>query len=428
MYIIYRLLTILLSPFIWLFFHLRCLYGKDIIEETKNHFGVPTKERNSGDLIWIHAVSVGESTSALTYIEHIKKKFPDLNILITTVTVTAAQNIAPRIAKIENCVHQFVVADNPFWISKFLKFWNPKAAIFMESEIWPNIVHELYERKIPIFLLNARFSPKAFRNWKICKGFLSEVLQKFQCIMAQSEIDEQRFRFFSPDNVERIPNLKLVNSVLPNNEELAKKFKKLYAGKRIFVAASTHENEEATIVGAHKNLKRYFDIVTVIIPRHLNRVDSICEMLNNQRVTFSLRSQINEKTPENIGEILCVDSFGEVGTFYRLADICFVGGTLVPIGGHNVYEPVALKKPVIYGPHIENVIEVCALLEEKEIAFKAKNPMDIYNICKKLLSSPTQLKEISQKAAALNRNSPLAKIDKIIQLKKILAEQDLFEN
>ena len=182
------------------------------------------------------------------------------------------------------------------------------------------------------------------------------------------------------------------------------------------------------IVGAHKNLKRYFDIVTVIIPRHLNRVDSICEMLNNQRVTFSLRSQINEKTPENIGEILCVDSFGEVGTFYRLADICFVGGTLVPIGGHNVYEPVALKKPVIYGPHIENVIEVCALLEEKEIAFKAKNPMDIYNICKKLLSSPTQLKEISQKAAALNRNSPLAKIDKIIQLKKILAEQDLFEN
>ena len=423
MYFFYKALTILLSPFVYLFFHIRCLYGKDEIKETRNHFGIPTKERKPGDLIWIHAVSVGESVSALTYIEHIKKKFPKLNILITTVTVTSAKNIAAKTEKIENCVHQFVVADNPLWISKFLNYWNPKAAIFMESEIWPNLIFELHDRKIPVFLLNARLSPKAFKRWKCCRSFLSQILEKVQCILAQSKIDEERFRFFSPKNVERIPNLKLVNSALPNNEELAKKFKTLTKGKKIFVAASTHENEEIQIVKAHKNLKQCFDLITVIIPRHLNRVKSICEMLNKQRVTFSLRSEIDLKNKDNFGEILCVDSFGEVGTFFRAADVCFVGGTLVPIGGHNVYEPIILKKPVVYGPYTDNVKELCAFLEEKGVAFRVSDPIAVHNVCKKLFSSPELIKEISAKAAEINKSNPLARIDKIIRLKEILSEE-----
>ena len=427
MYIVYRLLTILLSPFIWIFFHVRCLYGKDKIRETRNHFGIPTRERNFGDLIWIHAVSVGESTSALTYIEHLKKKFPDLNILITTTTVTAAKNIATRVEQIKNCVHQYVVADNPFWIARFLKHWNPKIAIFMESEIWPNLVYELDARKIPIFLLNARFSPKAFGRWKFCKGFLSEILRKFKCIMAQSKIDEERFKFFSENNVRLIPNLKLVNPLLPQNEELSKKFKQLTAGKKIFVAASTHEGEETQIVAAHQNLKHNFDIITVIIPRHLNRVPEICDMLKKQRVKFSLRSKIDSiKTSTELGEVFLVDSFGEVGTFYRLADICFVGGTLVPIGGHNIYEPVALKKPVLFGPYLENVLEMSDFLINSGVAFRADNPIAIHGVCKKLLSDPKLLKEISQKATAVNRNNPLVQIDKIINIEKVLSEEKLF--
>ena len=146
-------------------------------------------------------------------------------------------------------------------------------------------------------------------------------------------------------------------------------------------------------------------------------------MLNKQRVTFSLRSEIDLKNKDNFGEILCVDSFGEVGTFFRAADVCFVGGTLVPIGGHNVYEPIILKKPVVYGPYTDNVKELCAFLEEKGVAFRVSDPIAVHNVCKKLFSSPELIKEISAKAAEINKSNPLARIDKIIRLKEILSEE-----
>ncbi|MDR0678494.1 MAG: 3-deoxy-D-manno-octulosonic acid transferase [Holosporaceae bacterium] len=414
---IYKILVFMMSPFLKIYFYIRCLYGKDKIEGVKNHFGVATIKRPIGTLIWIHAASIGESMSALTYINHVKKQFPELHILLTTVTVTSANILSTKITKIPGCYHQFVVADNPIWIEKFLNHWSPGAVFFLESEIWPNIVDSIYGRKIPLFLLNARLSTKSFDRWKLFKKNFQTILEKFTCILAQSEIDEEKFRFFSPKNIKRIDNLKYANDPLPCDNNLLKVFQKICGNKKVFVAASTHEKEEETILEAHKKLKAKFDLVTFIIPRHLTRVGKICEIFTNYDVKFSLRSENNFSLD---AEIFCVDTFGEVGTFFRLADVCFVGGSLVPIGGHNIYEPVMLGRPVLHGPFMDNALEVTEMLKQKQIAFEVKNADEIYKVCCELLLNPEKLKKICELAVDMTQNRSLEQIDSIVSLQKIL--------
>lgn len=425
MFVLYNILFRVFSPFLRLYFYIRCLYGKDRIESVKNHFGIATIKRPEGKFIWIHAASIGESTAALTFINHIKKKFPDLSILITTITVTSAEILYPKISKISNCYHQFVVADNPNWISKFLDYWNPKTAVFLESEIWPNTINALYDRKIPIYLLNARLSPKSFKRWKLFKGSFSKILRKFDCILAQSELDGERYRFFSNNNVQCIDNLKYANTVLPCNEVLLKTFEKLCVNKKVFVAASTHEKEEDIILEAHKKLRKKFDLITIIIPRHLKRVDRVCEIIRKHEFSFSLRSAMDhgsnilDHDSKNISEIYCVDTFGEVGTFFRLADVCFVGGSLVQIGGHNIYEPAALKKPVLHGPFMDNALEIRDFLHSNNIAFEVKNSDDIYNIFCKLAEDKNLMNSVIKTASKFTKNESLEKIDKVMQLERL---------
>lgn len=414
---LYRALFSIFSPFLRVYFYARCLYGKDKIESVKNHFGIATVARPQGKLIWIHAASIGESTSALTFINHIKKQSPDLNILITTITVTSAEILQPKIAKIPNCFHQFVVADNPSWIKKFMDYWKMDAAVFLESEIWPNIISEIHQRSIPLFLLNARLSPRSFKRWSYFKNTFGQILRKFTCILAQSDIDCERYAYFSLENTKRIDNLKHANAVLACNEELLATFKKICAGKIIFTAASTHEKEEDVILEAYKKLRKKYDIVTIIIPRHLTRVKRVCEIIKNHGCSFALRSETDENSK---CEIYCVDTFGEVGTFFRLADICFVGGSLVEVGGHNIYEPVALGKPVLFGPHMENALEVRDFLKEKGVGFEVNSSDDICDIFEQLLARDT-LKNIRERALSITKNNSLNQIDEIIQLQKILS-------
>ena len=414
---LYRFLFTICSPFLRLYFFVRCLYGKDKKESVKNHFGIATIKRPKGKLIWVHAASIGESTSALTFINHIKKQFPDLNVLITTITVTSAEILQPKIAKIPSCFHQFVVADNPSWIKNFMDYWKVDIAVFLESEIWPNIISEIHARSIPLFLLNARLSPKSFKRWSYFKNSFREILQKFTCILAQSEIDRERYASFSFENTRRIDNLKHANAVLACNEELLATFRKICKGKVVFTAASTHEKEEDIILEAHKKLRKHFDIVTIIIPRHLTRVKRVCEIIENYNCSFSLRSETSE---DSKCEVYCIDTFGEVGTFFRLADVCFVGGSLVEIGGHNIYEPVALGKPVLFGPYMENAMEVRDFLKEKELGFEVNNSDDICNTCEQLLSGNT-LKNIHERALSITKNNSLNQIDEIMQLSKILS-------
>jgi 3-deoxy-D-manno-octulosonic-acid transferase len=369
----------------------------------------------------VHAASVGESAAALTFIHHIKKKFPDLNVLITTITVTAADTIKSKIEKINNCCHQYVVADNPLWVKRFLDHWKVDVAVFLESEIWPNIIDALHSRNIPIFLLSARLSPKSFRRWSLAKGFFSQVLKKFKAILAQSPLDEERFRHFSPENTTQMDNLKYANPPLSCNEKLREIFSDLCKNKKVLVAASTHEREEEAIIEAHLKLKKYFDIVTLIIPRHLTRLKKVCEVMRRYGLNFFLRSEITENNfSQRSAEIYCVDSFGEVGTFFRIADVCFVGGSLVPIGGHNIYEPVALGKPVLHGPFMDNALEIRDFLHSHQVAFEVRSGDEIFEICRKLMADNDELERISAIAQKITKNEALAKIDEVMQLDTII--------
>jgi len=393
------------------YFYSRCLYVKDNWEDVQNHFGQPNKPRPNGELIWIHAVSIGESTAALTYIKHLKENNPSLNILLTTTTVTSAKILESKLKNIEGCIHQFSVADNPRWIRKFLDYWKPKQAFFLESEIWPNIVDELHKRNIPLFLLNARLSPKSFKRWSYLKEFFSSILKKFTGILAQSESDEQRFKFFSDKNIFKIDNLKYVNPPLPCNDELISQLKEICKNKKILVAASTHNGEEEKILKAHLELKKEFDLITIIIPRHLNRIAEITKLFDKYQVTYQLRSKLSSSATD----IICVDTFGEVGTCFCLADVTFVGGSLVPIGGHNVYEPVVFGKPVLFGPYTDNATEVKDFVLKNQIGFEVKSSENIVSYCRKFFLHPELLKEIETKTKALTRNESLQQIDKIIE-------------
>lgn len=430
---IYKRLLALISPLLRCYFYVRCWRGKDEPENVKNHFGEATLERPEGDLIWIHAVSIGESTAALTFVNHIRKQFPNLNILITTITTTSAGILRPKIAKIPHCYHQFGVADNPPWVQKFLNHWKPKVAVFLESEIWPNTVDELYNRSIPTFLLNARLSPKSFRRWKLVRKFFSNVLRKFTGILAQSKTDYEKYSYFSPENTRIIDNLKYANPVLPCNEDLLKKIQSAYVGKIIFVAASTHEGEEDAILEAHKKLQEKFDLVTVIIPRHLTRIKRVGEIISKYGEKFVLRSEIDsandaKSDPLINNGVILVDTFGEVGTFFRLADICFVGGSLVPIGGHNIYEPVALGKPVLHGIHTENCLDTKNMLDSKGVAFEVRNSREISDICDRLLSNTDELQQLYKQCLNVTQNNSLQQIDGIMELEHIFRIDDKKNN
>ncbi|MBO7642004.1 MAG: 3-deoxy-D-manno-octulosonic acid transferase [Alphaproteobacteria bacterium] len=408
---LYKTLLYLLSPILKLYFYSRCLYGKDNWENVRNHFGQSNKPRPDGELIWIHAVSIGESTAALTYIKHLKEQNPKTNILLTTTTVTSAKILESKLKYINGCIHQFSVADNPRWIQKFLDYWKPKKVFFLESEIWPNTVDELYKRNIPLFLLNARLSPRSFKRWSYLKNFFSSILKKFTGILAQSELDEKRFKFFSDQNVFKMDNLKYANSPLPCNDELLLKLKEICKNKKVLVAASTHGGEEAEILKAHRELKKEFDLVTVIVPRHLNRISEIKKLFDKYHLTYQLRSQLSSTNTD----IILIDTFGEVGTCFRLADVTFVGGSLVPIGGHNIYEPIVFGKPVLFGPYMDNAMEVRDLILKNQVGFEVKSSKDIVSLCRDFFSHPEILKKIGAKTKVLTHNESLQQIDKLVK-------------
>ncbi|MDR3155804.1 MAG: hypothetical protein LBT90_01730 [Holosporaceae bacterium] len=446
---IYNMLLWLLTPLLHIYFHWRCFIGKDRRNDVKNHFGIATAQRPNGKLMWIHAASIGESLSALTFINYIKKRHPKLNILLTTITVTSADIVAQKIKNIGGCVHQFFIVDHPLWLKKFLCHWQVDVAVFLEAEIWPNVVTMLHRRNVPCFLLNSRLSTKSFRRWKLVAPFFSGTLRMFKAILAQSEVDYQRYALFSPQNTFRIDNLKYANELLACKENLLKFFQMKCKTKKVLVAASTHETEEEVVIEAHKKLRqRQIDLVTIIIPRHIVRAGAIGDLLQRHGINYLMRSDIsdeqiagalgsknsrmqasvdaasngiNREADPYVREMYCIDTFGEVGTFFRLADVCFVGGSLVPVGGHNIFEPAALGKPVLHGPFMDNTIEARNFLQANGVAFEVHDGNEMCDVCHSLLMNQNTLDEISSKALSITKNESLAQIEKLMQLDNYLA-------
>ena len=317
----------------------------------------PTKE-----CIWVHAVSLGEAISAVPLIRALIRRYPNTAIVVTTMTPTGAE----RIQKIFNkeVIQLYVPYDYPFIVKRFLCQFNPKILVLMETELWPNILYYSAKRKVPIILCNARLSAKSVSGYKKIRGFMKQILDYITMVVAQSKIDGERFLALGLDPQKLLigGNIKF-DITIPDEVLLQATQLRLVFGKTrpIWIAASTHNMEEEKIlIAAKKVLEILPDALLILVPRHLERFDKIFELCRNDG--FNVVRYSNKQDYAASTNVVLGDVMGQLLLFYAVSDIAFVGGSLVPWGGHNLLEPAALAKPVISGPNLNAFLEISQLL------------------------------------------------------------------
>ncbi len=353
--LLYRAITWVSGPLINHYLSRRLRAGKEDPNRFEERKGVASCRRPQGPLIWIHAASVGESLSMISLIDRLTRERPEIEILMTSGTVSSARLLHNRLP--ETVIHQYIPVDRVPWVKRFLDHWNPDLALWVESEFWPTVLSEVKERGIPTFLMNARISTRSLRGWRRAPWMINRLLETFDLCMAQTELDADRLRALGAKNVAYPGNLKFAAAPLPTDADAQLALDSSITGRPRWVAFSTHPGEEEVIADAHEILVRNLpDLLTVIVPRHPNRVAAIEQILSERNIPFSVRSR---SEPVNASKfILLADTIGELGLFFRTTDIAFVGGTLVPHGGQNPIEPARLGCAIVHGMHMENFLTV----------------------------------------------------------------------
>ncbi len=418
--LIYRVLSILLFPFLELYLLYRVIKKKEDRSRLKERVGHATQDRPEGEVVWIHAVSVGEANSALTLVDELLKFSPKISILFTTTTLTSASIIAAKLPQFRGqVIHQFLPIDSYFCVQNFLNFWQPRVAIFVESEIWPNLIYEARKLGVLSFLVNARMSEKSVKKWRIARIFGFKIFDQFAAIFAQSAEAKNLLQKLTKQEILLYGNLKSqAQSLVVNFDEL-QKLKAQIADRKIFVAASTHKGEEEIILQSFERLKKEFsDLLLVIILRHPNRSEEVKLLLSGKK--FAQRSK--NETINSSTEIYLVDSLGELGIFYSLTNFAFIGGSLLEIGGHNPFEAIKLNCAIISGPNIFNFKEIYSDLVAGGGCIIASSNQEITDAATKFLSDKNLASEINKKANAVIKNSDniakkiVTKIDQILML------------
>ena len=350
-YKVYRLATIICSPFIIFYLHRRKKIGKEDYKRINERFGLSTISRPPGRLIWLHAASVGEAISALELINKLLTEHLDTRLMMTTGTVSSAKLIRDRLPK--GAFHQFIPIDMPNYVRRFMEHWQPNIVLWTESEFWPNIIIETRKRNIPMVLINGRISAKSFARWKWAPGLIKSLLQSFTLCLGQSDTDVHRLNKLGAFDSKNLGNLKFAAPPLPADGEVLKTLKSNIGKRPIFLSASTHSGEEEILAIVHNSLKsKYPNILSIIIPRHPDRGPEILRAI--QPITANCLLRSNGDIINDLTDIYVVDTMGELGLFYRLSEIAFLGKSLVPLGGQNPIEALQLNCAVIHGPYMTN--------------------------------------------------------------------------
>ena len=351
----YRALTWAAGPLIHRYMQRRLNAGREDPQRFRERFGDASATRPDGPLVWLHASSVGESLSMLSLIERLRRERLEVVILMTSGTVSSARILENRLPP--GVIHQFVPVDRMSWVRRFLDHWQPDLVLWVESEFWPGVLSEVKRRAIPAMLMNARISARSWRGWRRAPWMIRRILQTFDLCMAQTELDAERLRDLGAVNIACPGNLKFAAEPLPANPDTLAALEAATAARPRWLAFSTHPGEEETIAAAHRILVRNLpDILTIIVPRHPARGPEIENILAASGTTVSVRSR-SQLPDKNIGFLLA-DTMGELGVFFRLTDIAFVGGSLVPHGGQNPIEPARLGCAIVHGPHMENFLAI----------------------------------------------------------------------
>jgi 3-deoxy-D-manno-octulosonic-acid transferase len=339
----------------------RAARGKEMPDRIRERFGEGAA-RPPGRLLWLHAASVGETLSVLPLVEALAARDPALRFLVTTGTVTSAALLAQRLpgALAARVAHRFVPLDVPRWVARFLDGWRPDAAIFVESELWPNLIAAAQARGIALALVNARMSDRSARWWGRAPGLARRVLGAFTLVLAQTEADAARLRALGAAGATCPGNLKYAAAPLPVDAAELARLSALLAGRPAWLAASTHPGEEAVVLEAQRRLAvAHPGLLAIIVPRHPERGAAVAALAGALPVARRAAGQ----DPGPGTAVLVADTLGELGLWYRLARVAFIGGSLVAHGGQNPLEPARLGCPIVTGPHTWNFAEILARLE-----------------------------------------------------------------
>jgi 3-deoxy-D-manno-octulosonic-acid transferase len=333
--------------------------GKEHPTRLAERRGEPSQPRPHGPLIWLHAASVGEMLAVVPLIERIRGQ--DFAVLVTSGTVTSASLADRRLP--EGTIHQFVPLDSPHFVRQFLDHWQPDIGLFVESDLWPNLILGCAERKIPLILVNGRMSERSFGRWRLIPGAIDALLGRFDLCLAQSPANAQRYSRLGAPRVSSTGNLKLDVPAPPVDRPTLHRFNALIGLRTVVAAASTHPGEESTIIAAHRQLRAKFPtLLTVIAPRHPGRGPGIAEIASVAGLSVALRSRGD--LPKRDVDIYIADTLGELGLVYRIAPIVFMGGSLAAHGGQNPIEPIRLGAAVLHGPDVWNFAELYGALDE----------------------------------------------------------------
>ena len=390
---VYRKLSFAMVPLAPALIKRRLKQGKEDPARVGERRGLSPDTRPHGPLVWIHGASVGEVLAAAALIERLRAL--NLRILLTSGTVTSAAIVAKRFPP--DIIHQYVPYNSPRYVARFLDHWRPSLALFIESDLWPNLILSSAARRLPMVLINGRMSPRSFPRWRRVSNTISALLEKFEVCLAQSDTDAERFSALGSRNVLTTGNLKLDVPAPPADHDKLEKLMAVTRGRPAIVAASTHPGEEEMLVEAHKTLARYFPgLLTVIVPRHPDRGDAIAGVVAAAGRHAALRSR--EELPTATSDIYVADTMGELGLFYRFAPIVFMGGSLVPHGGQNPIEAIKLGASVVHGPHVFNFSDVYEALDKAGGARLAETPEALVKQLGQLLADP-KAREISLAAS-----------------------------
>ncbi len=383
---IYTFLAYLVMPLVLIRLCWKTYRRRQKLSRLKERFGYSDTQNQDG--IWVHAVSVGETIAAVPLIKQLQIQYPHLPLVITTMTVTGAERAAALFdASVQHC---YVPYDLPGAIRRFLDRKKPKLLIVMETEIWPNLLSICHQRKLPVLLANARLSPKSFKEYQRIRFWLRSLLPAFRSIAAQTKEDADRFRALgaSPQQLMITGSVKFDMTVPDSAREQSHVFRERFGARPIWIAASTHEGEEEIIVkGLGLVLEQLPNALLIWVPRHPERFAKVMSLVQKNGFKAQLRSEDN--VVESTTQVLIGDSMGELLAYYGASDVAFVGGSLIPIGGHNLLEPALLYKPIITGPHVFNFTEIFKLLQQADAVCGVEDAASLAKIVIALLQDST---------------------------------------
>lgn len=395
---LYRAFSVLGAPLIGIYLWLRRIRGKEDPARFSERFGRPGLARPDGPLVWVHAASVGEALSMLPLIGRLVADRPGLNILVTTGTVTSARMMAERLP--EGSFHQYVPVDRIALVQRFLDHWRPDLALWAESEFWPNMITEAATRNIPMILINGRVSPRSFAGWRRFGGLIQELLGCFDLCLGQSDADALRLRQLGAGSAKYVGNLKFAGLPLPVDEVEFAAMQDMIGARPVWLAASTHAGEEDMAAQVHQRLKSlHVELLTLIIPRHPDRGDEIAARLRGQGQDVSLRSNGDAIGPET--DIYVADTMGEMGLFFRIAGIVFMGKSLVPLGGQNLLEAARLDCAIVHGPHMMNFEDISERFNKAGAAIQVADAEALINAVRQLLKDTSERERMAAAAKAL---------------------------